>query len=145
MINDLKAKLIQQAMMFKMIHTSSPSTSTSTLLFRSSVIPDNLIEIKAATLLSIKMCYLEKTKKKKEEKKKQQTTQSYEDCRRDNEIIKVFYLKKEANLAADYRCDLDRELRPPALRPSVQSLIEEGRKASQVFDMGDDELVKRIL
>ncbi|KPM04545.1 hypothetical protein QR98_0029950 [Sarcoptes scabiei] len=75
MINDLKAKLIQQAMMFKMIHTSSPSTSTSTLLFRSSVIPDNLIEIKAATLLSIKMCYLEKTKKKKEEKKKQQTTQ----------------------------------------------------------------------
>lgn len=57
----------------------------------------------------------------------------------------MFYLKKEANLAADYRCDLDRELRPPALRPSVQSLIEEGRKASQVFDMGDDELVKRIL
>lgn len=63
----------------------------------------------------------------------------YEDLRHDTETIRVFYLKKEANLSENYECTLEDELKPPVFRPSVQKLIEEGRKKREKYDFGGDQ------
>ena len=48
---------------------------------------------------------------------------------RDKDIIQQFFLSK-TDEAADFVCDetLDDERKPPAERPSIQRLIEEGRR-----------------
>ncbi|KAI1286746.1 putative 28S ribosomal protein S6, mitochondrial [Halotydeus destructor] len=48
--------------------------------------------------------------------------------RLDPEFVKIRFLKKEENIAEDYVCTLDDEMKPPVFRPSVLKLIEEGRK-----------------
>lgn len=60
-----------------------------------------------------------------------------EDCHHDNDMIRSYYLKKEYQVPDDYECTLEEEFKPPALRKSVQGLIEEGRKKKPVYDAGD--------
>ena len=60
-----------------------------------------------------------------------------EDCCRDNDMMRVFYVKKESDVPDGYECTLEEEMKPPALRQSVQQLIEEGRRKKPEFDMGD--------
>ena len=67
-----------------------------------------------------------------------------EDCRRDNETIRAYYVKKEKNLPDGYECTLDDEMKPPAMRPSVRNLIEQGRKKKTPYDMGG-ETARQIL
>lgn len=59
-----------------------------------------------------------------------------EDCQRDNDISRTFFVKKEPSVREGYRCTLEEELKPPSLRQSVQSLIEKGRVEKKVFDIG---------
>lgn len=69
----------------------------------------------------------------------------FEDCRYDTDIIRAYFVKKESNLPDGYHCTLNDELKPPALRPSVMSLIEEGRKKKVDYNMGDSKNVRQIL
>ncbi|KAH9426933.1 hypothetical protein DERP_011602 [Dermatophagoides pteronyssinus] len=69
----------------------------------------------------------------------------FEDCRYDTDIIRAYYIRKESNLPENYECELFDELKPPAKRPSVMSLIEEGRKKKPDYDMGDSPNVRQIL
>ena len=52
-------------------------------------------------------------------------------------MIRVHYLKKEANVADDYQCTLEEEMKVPSFRKSVQKLIEEGRVERAVYDVGE--------
>ena len=67
-----------------------------------------------------------------------------EDCRRDNDTIRAYYVKKERLIPEDYECTLEDELKPPSLRPSVQSLIQQGRKSRPEYDIGG-ELARQII
>jgi len=52
----------------------------------------------------------------------------------DTDIMRVYFDEKKVKIADDYVCTLDEELKPPALRPSIQSLVrqnEERLKASK--------------
>ena len=60
-----------------------------------------------------------------------------EDCCRDNDMLRTFYVKKENSVPDGYECTLEEEMKPPALRKSVEQLIEEGRRSKPEFDMGD--------
>lgn len=68
----------------------------------------------------------------------------HEDCIHDNDMIKAYYVKKESNLPDNYTCTLEDEMKPPALRPSVKQLIEEGRAKEIEYDMGPQN-AKQIL
>jgi len=59
-----------------------------------------------------------------------------EDVFRDNDTIRAFFIKKEPKIPEGYKCTLEEELKPPALRESVKALIEKGRKKKPEFDMG---------
>ena len=61
----------------------------------------------------------------------------HEDCRRDNDFVRVWWVKKASELPEGYQCTLEEEMKPPALRQSVQKLIEEGRRREPAYDMGD--------
>jgi len=50
----------------------------------------------------------------------------------DDSTVRVVFMEKDRpKIPSDYVCTLEEELLPPALRPSVQQLIEMGRKIKQ--------------
>jgi small subunit ribosomal protein S6 len=54
----------------------------------------------------------------------------------DSEILKHTVRRKESILSEDYECTLHEELQAPAHRPSVQKLIQEGRKPEKAYETG---------
>ncbi|CAG2103877.1 unnamed protein product [Medioppia subpectinata] len=52
----------------------------------------------------------------------------HESLRMDTDIMKVRYTTKDTKIPDDYECTLEEELKPPALRPSVQMLVKQNEE-----------------
>ena len=63
----------------------------------------------------------------------------HDSLRMDTDLMKVYFAEKETKIPEDYVCTLEEELKPPALRPSIQSLIrqdeERKRKSKKIISV----------
>jgi len=59
--------------------------------------------------------------------------------RTDTDLMKVQFCEKESKISEDYVCTLEEELKPPALRPSIQSLVRQNeerlRKSKKIISV----------
>jgi len=63
----------------------------------------------------------------------------FETLRMDTDLMKVKFSEKTQKIPEDYVCTLDEELRPPALRPTIQSLMRQNeerlRKSKKIISV----------